>query len=272
MKNVKQNKKNLSYLTLKYMQNVELMMNSSRSFHNVKSSVHAPNSVPSYTLSICVYFNEIIFCHCRMAFNVSPALPQYHSNCSLPSRPLRSAHSFNSCHQELRMERSLVFMMILLYSWVHIYSNAYFCYKLMLLYPHMVYRAHTLKTNCNRDAICAETSCHSPPAASEAHLNVRGLCCLKKNKTPIQLDLNVDQWTWPLTGAQERGAAPVWNTQLQGQISRLSPFFSSPVWSPSEGVGKNRKSDEGAREIFGIKETVGTEKRGDFDLRLSSCR
>lgn len=184
MKNVKQNKKNLSYLTLKYMQNVELMMNSSRSFHNVKSSVHAPNSVPSYTLSICVYFNEIIFCHCRMAFNVSPALPQYHSNCSLPSRPLRSAHSFNSCHQELRMERSLVFMMILLYSWVHIYSNAYFCYKLMLLYPHMVYRAHTLKTNCNRDAICAETSCHSPPAASEAHLNVRGLCCLKKKQNP----------------------------------------------------------------------------------------
>lgn len=36
--------------------------------------------------------------------------------------------------------------------------------------------------------------------------------------------------------------------------------------------GKNRKGEEKAREIFGIEETEGKEKRGDFDLRLSSCR
>lgn len=97
------------------MQNVELM-NSSRSFHNVKSSVHAPNSVPSCILSMCVYFTELIF-YVRAEWLFTSAL-------SFPSTiPAARSHLY-LCFlhtasvpamlvQELRMERTFVFMFLL---------------------------------------------------------------------------------------------------------------------------------------------------------------
>lgn len=126
-----------------------------------------------------------------MAFHVSPELPQYYSSCSLPSIPLLSAHSFNSCHDSSGTEngKSLSFYVFAVLVSLYIYSNTYFYYNLMLLYPQMLHRAHNLKTDCNRDAICVETSCHlhhvDSPATSEAHLSVWRLCCFKK-KIKIQ--------------------------------------------------------------------------------------
>lgn len=211
-----------------------------------------------------------------MAFHVSPELPQYLPSCSLPSIPQLSAHSFNSCHVSSGAENGKSLCSYVFAVWVslHIYSNTYFYYKLMLLYPQMLHRAHNLKIDCNRDAICVETFCHSPPCRQPSRFwgAPKRVAAWRLNKKKLQ-----NNWTQTQSNEHDTNRSPRKrsSTSLKHSAARTYLKTVSFLFLPPSDLhlkGWEKQKEEKAREIFGIKETEGKEKRGDFDLRLSSCR